>query len=155
MRLTLALLLFLPAAFARAAETPAEAATRASGEGRYQDAVTSFEEAVRLEPKNGSLHLGLGLAYQSVKRYRDAAGALEKAAELSPESADARYSLGLLYEAAAADPAIMGEPKTPEAAAKFQRKAVSAWEAVLRLTKDEKRLATAKGHLVKLKEAAQ
>lgn len=154
MRLALALLLSLFAVSARASETPAEAATRAAGEGRYEDAVASFEEAVRLEPKNASLHLGLGLAYQSVKRYRDATLTLEKAAALAPESADARYSLGLLYEAAAADPAITGEPKTPASAAKLRRKAVSAWEAVLKLAKDEKRLAAAKSHLAKLKEPA-
>lgn len=134
------------------AQTPAEDATQAASEGRYADAVPKFEEAVRLEPKNASLRLGLGLAYQALRKYPQAAAALEAAAKLGPNAPAPFYSLGLLYEAAAGDPAAFGEPLDEAVRRRFRQKARQAWERFLRLEKDPKRLETAKEHLGRLRE---
>ena len=135
------------------AETPAEEATRLAGEGRFSEAAQRFEEAVRREPKNASLHLGLGLAYQSLQRFPEAVQALEKAARLEPGSAEPVYSLGLLYEAAAADPSILREPDTEALRRRFFQKARQAWDKVVRLSKDPKRVEVAKEHLGRILEA--
>lgn len=134
------------------AQTPAEDATQAASEGRYAEAVPKFEEAVRLEPKNASLRLGLGLAYQALRKYAQAAAALEAAAKLGPSAPAPLYSLGLLYEAAAADPAAFGEAADEAVRRRFRLKARQAWERFMRLEKDPKRLETAKEHLARLRE---
>lgn len=129
------------------AQTPAESATQLAGDGRYADAVPKFVEAIRLEPKNASLRLGLGLAYQALQKYPEAVQALEAAVKLGPNSPEPHYSLALLYEAAAADPVILKENKTPVVQRRFWQKARQAWEKVVLSSKDPKRLATAKEHL--------
>ncbi len=135
------------------ADPPAEEATKLAGDGRYADAVQKFVEAITRDPKNASLHLSLGLAYQSLKKYPEAAQALEKAAELNPTSPDPFYSLGLLYEAAATDPAPWKEPKTDAVRNRFWLKARKAWETFLGLTKDPKKAEIAKRHLERISEA--
>ncbi|MBI4425152.1 MAG: tetratricopeptide repeat protein [Elusimicrobia bacterium] len=137
----------------RAAETAAEEATRLASAERFSEAVGKFEEAIRGEPENASLHLGLGLAHQSLRRYPEALRALERAAKLAPKSADPFYSLGLLYEAASAEPAIVEEPKTDAVRRGYREKAREAWKKVLRLAKDPQRLGVARGHLDRLAEA--
>jgi tetratricopeptide (TPR) repeat protein len=129
------------------AETPAEEATKSAGEGRYADAVQKFEEAIRGEPKNASLHLGLGLAYQSLRKYPEAFQALEKAARLGPDSLEAHYSLGLLC-----DPSIVRESKSDVVERRYWRKALEAWEKVIGLGKDPKRVDVAREHRERIKE---
>ena len=129
-------------------QTPAEQATQLAGDARYADAVPKFQEAIRLEPKNASLRLGLGLAYQALEKYPEAVSALEAAAKLG--SHEPYYSLALLYEAAAADPLIMKETKTPGLQKRYWQKARQAWEKVVLLSKDDKRIATAKEHLERM-----
>lgn len=134
---------------------PAEEAKGLVAEGRYEAAVGRFREALKADPKNASLNLGLGLAFQSLKRYPEALAALEKASRLAPDSPDAYYSLALLYEAAAADPGLLGEPKDAGARRRWREKARAAWEQVLRVGKDPKRGETAKEHLARIAEAAE
>lgn len=135
-----------------AAQAPADEAAKAASEGRYEDAVGRFEAAVRLDPKNASLHLGLGLALQALKKYPQAAAALEEAAKLGPAAAAPHYSLALLYEAGASDPAAFSQPVSDAVRRRFRQKARQAWERYQRLEKDPKRLATALEHLERLRE---
>lgn len=139
----------------QAGASPAEEAKGLVAEGRYEAAVGRFAEALKADPKNASLHLGLGLALQSLKRYPEALDALEKAARFNPGSPDAFYSLALLYEAAATDPGLLAEPKDAGARRRFRQKARAAWEQVLRLGKDPKRAETAKEHLSRIAEAGE
>lgn len=143
------------AAATRAAETPAEEATQLAGEGRFEDAVSRFQEAIRREPKNSSLYLGLGLVYQSLQRYSEAIRALRKAAELAPKSPDPFYSLGLLYEAAAVNPMLLGNTAGDASPRRYRQKARAAWKNVVRLSKDPKRIVVAKEHLKRIEEAHQ
>ncbi|TBR22643.1 tetratricopeptide repeat protein [bacterium] len=146
------LLLALLSAVPLQAQTPAEDARSAASEGRYADAAARFKEALRLEPKNASLHLGLGLALQALKDFPKAAAALEEAAKLGPDAPAPYYSLGLLYEAAASDPAAFGEPKTEAVQRRYRHKALKAWERFLKTEKDSKRLEAGRAHLERVKE---
>ena len=104
-----------------------------------------FEEAIREDPKNAKLRLGLGLAYQELKRYKEAIKALEEAARLAPNLTEAHYSLGLLYESMAINPGLAEEGKGARRG--FWLKARQAWSAVRRLDKKPERQKAAKEHL--------
>lgn len=66
--------------------------------GIYQSAINQFQEALRLNEKNGGpddavVHYHLGLAYQKANQISLARQQLEKAVKLSPDNADARKAL--------------------------------------------------------------
>jgi tetratricopeptide (TPR) repeat protein len=69
--------------------------------GIYQSAVSQFQEAIRLNEKNGQpddaeVHYHLGLAYEKLNQNGLARQHLEKAVKLSPNNADARKALSEL-----------------------------------------------------------
>lgn len=69
--------------------------------GIYQSAISQFQEALRLNAKNGDpddavLHYHLGLAYQKAKQTGLARQQLEKAVQLNPRDQDARKALSEL-----------------------------------------------------------
>jgi tetratricopeptide (TPR) repeat protein len=69
--------------------------------GIYQSAINQFQEALRLNEKNGApddatLHYHLGLAYQKMNQNALARQQLEKAVKLKPEDAEARKALSEL-----------------------------------------------------------
>jgi tetratricopeptide (TPR) repeat protein len=69
--------------------------------GIYQSAISQFQEALRLNEKNGGpddavLHYHLGLAYQKSNQNGLARQQLEKAVKLSPDNADVRKALSEL-----------------------------------------------------------
>ena len=69
--------------------------------GIYPDAINQFQEALRLNQKNGGpddavLHYHLGLAYQKANQTAQARQQLEKAVKLQPDNADARKALSQL-----------------------------------------------------------
>ena len=70
--------------------------------GIYQSAIDQFQEALRLNEKNGgpddaTVHYHLGLAYQKANQISLARQQLEKAVKLSPDNADARKALSDLH----------------------------------------------------------
>ncbi len=58
-----------------------------AGQSRYQDAVDSFEFALRLAPHNITALRGLGFCFISLGKYREAEGVIEKVLELNPGDA--------------------------------------------------------------------
>jgi len=69
--------------------------------GIYQSAISQFQEALRLNERNGApddavLHYHLGLAYQKANQMSQARQQLEKAVKISPDYADARKALAEL-----------------------------------------------------------
>lgn len=119
---------------AQAGSSAAAEAADLANRGQFEQAAAKFSEAIKQEPQNASLHLSLGLTYQSLRRYEDAIKALEEAARISPSLTEAHYSLGLLYEAAA-----------------NWGKAGEAWSVVLRQEKNQQRKSIAKKHLARIK----
>lgn len=112
---------------------PGDEAIALVSQGRYEEAVVKFHEAVRQDPKNPSLHLSLGLAYQSLKRYPDAIASVEQAAKLAPKSPEPLYSLALLYEAV-----------------DELHKARRTWERYRKVEKNPTKISAAEKHLERL-----
>jgi tetratricopeptide (TPR) repeat protein len=69
----------------------------ATREGRTADAISSFKEALRLNPGHWIALENLGNAYRQQKRWPEALEALERAVALRPEDPEANYSLAMVY----------------------------------------------------------
>lgn len=61
------------------------------------EAVASFREAVRLNPKHANAYFQLGNAYDKLNRQEEAAKAFGEVTRLNPQDADAFYNLGNTY----------------------------------------------------------
>src|SRR4029077_1030134 len=61
----------------------------------FDTAITEFEEALKLSPRDASLHYNLGLALKLKDKLPEAMVELRQAEELDPGQADAHYTLGV------------------------------------------------------------
>ena len=66
-------------------------------EKRYEDALTSLQEALRLDPNNVEALYYTGLTNIALKRYDQAAAALEQARKREPRDQSVLFQLGALY----------------------------------------------------------
>ncbi len=66
-------------------------------EGRYDLAVDTIKQAIKVDPKNAFFQKGLGTAYAAQKKYTEAIAAFQKALELNPYYVDVRNDLGTAY----------------------------------------------------------
>ena len=64
--------------------------------GDYQDAIRSYQQAMRITPQYSYLPYNLGLVYQRLNRRRDAETAYRRAMTLAPDSAEPLNALGSL-----------------------------------------------------------
>jgi tetratricopeptide (TPR) repeat protein len=95
----------------------------ATREGRMQESVGYFQQALKVRPNHLLSLDNLGNAYRALKQFDDARKVLEQAVAVSPEDPEANYSLGMVY--AATDDtgkaydylqqALKARPKYPEA----------------------------------------
>jgi len=69
----------------------------ATREGRVDDAVQSFQEALRLNPHHLLSLDNLGNAYRLQKRWDEARKVLERALEVSSQDPEANYSMGMVF----------------------------------------------------------
>ena len=65
------------------------------GEGRVQEAVEQYEQALRIKPDYGEPHNNLGVALVRLGRVEEGIEHLEQALRLNPDYAEAHYNLGL------------------------------------------------------------
>ena len=65
--------------------------------GRFQEAIASFNEAIRLDPNNYFALGGLGRTYLSEGRYPEGIAAFKKAIRIKPGDANAHTGLGVIY----------------------------------------------------------
>ena len=95
----------------------------ATREGRIEDSIACFQQALEINPHHVAALENLGNAYRLEKRWDDARKVLEQAVEIAPEDPEANYSLGMVYaqtdETAKADEylhrALADRPIYPEA----------------------------------------
>ena len=66
-------------------------------EGRTEEAIGYFQEALKLSPDHLIALDNLGSAYRQQKRWDDARKTYERALELSPNDAEANYGLGMVF----------------------------------------------------------
>jgi tetratricopeptide (TPR) repeat protein len=66
-------------------------------EGRYADAATKFETALREHPERTDALVGLGITRYKQQEYDEAIAHLSEAVRQDPHQADARLYLGLSY----------------------------------------------------------
>lgn len=87
----------VPADDATTAGEHAARAAAAAAEGRLDEAVASYEEAIRADPFSPSAHHGLGEALRAQGDGFRAMSALERAVELAPELFPALDALAAVY----------------------------------------------------------
>jgi tetratricopeptide (TPR) repeat protein len=66
-------------------------------QGRLDEAVAHFEEAIRLDADHADAHFNLGAAYYQQGKLDEAIAALQAAVELEPDDAQAYRNLGTIY----------------------------------------------------------
>jgi tetratricopeptide (TPR) repeat protein/peroxiredoxin len=69
----------------------------ATRDGRIEDSIGCFEQALKINPHHVAALENLGNAYRLEKRWEDARKVLEHAVEIAPDDAEANYSLGMVY----------------------------------------------------------
>ncbi len=79
------------------AGTVNEKANQLLGEGKVQEAVEAYTEALKLAPGNAQMHYNLSLAYSRLGRRTDEKRELQKAVDLDRNFAKAHSQLGLRY----------------------------------------------------------
>jgi tetratricopeptide (TPR) repeat protein len=92
-------------------------------EKKYEEAVSIFQEAIKLNPVNWGYYFNLGLAYKKLDKRDDALASFRKAVELNPESYSSNKELGEAlakadsFEEAAAfyEKAVDLSPENPDA----------------------------------------
>jgi tetratricopeptide (TPR) repeat protein/uncharacterized RDD family membrane protein YckC len=65
--------------------------------GRWQDAIESYKQAIRIKPDYALAHYNLGVAYDKLGRYQDAIESSKQAIRIKPDYAEAHYNLGYCY----------------------------------------------------------
>jgi tetratricopeptide (TPR) repeat protein len=69
-------------------------------EQQWDDAVTHFSKAAKLDASFSDAYLGLGTSLLQLKRFPEAIAALEITVKLEPRNPDAHYSLAMAYSRA-------------------------------------------------------
>jgi TolA-binding protein len=98
-RLTVNLELTIVAAPVSPAATAFQSAITASKEGRHEEAITRFGEAIAADPKCYDCQYNLGLLHVSLKQYEQAERAFRAAQSLKPSAPEAFDGLAGVYNA--------------------------------------------------------
>jgi len=66
-------------------------------QGRTEEAIKHYLQALRLKPDYADVHNNLGLAYVSLGMHKEAIESCKQAIRINPDDAEAHYNLGLAY----------------------------------------------------------
>lgn len=67
-------------------------------EGRNQEAVAAFKQALKRQPDSYEAYYGLGWAYINLRQFAESLEASQEAVRLKPDYAEAHHHLGMAYE---------------------------------------------------------
>ena len=68
------------------------------GQGKVQEAMSQFEQTLRLEPDCAQAHNNLGIALAQTGSIEEAIAQCEQALQIKPDYAEAHYDLGVAFE---------------------------------------------------------
>jgi Flp pilus assembly protein TadD len=66
-------------------------------QGKSQEAIRAYQQALQLKPEDAEIHNKLGDAYYYAGRLREAIESYTKAAQLEPNNAETFYNLAIAY----------------------------------------------------------
>lgn len=66
-------------------------------EGKLDDAISAYQQALKIAPNNLNAHMNLGIAYQKKELWDQAIAEYEKTIQLAPDLTAAHNNLGLTY----------------------------------------------------------
>jgi tetratricopeptide (TPR) repeat protein len=67
-------------------------------QGQLDEAISEFEEAIRLDPDDAAAHYNLGLAYHGQGELDEAIAEYQEAIRINPDFSDAHTNLGVAYK---------------------------------------------------------
>ncbi len=79
------------------AQTLVDAGDKLLDDRKWNEALTSYEAALRIDPQNADAYLGLGDVYLETGKWKEALESYKKAVAVAPRNADAQYALGDAY----------------------------------------------------------
>jgi tetratricopeptide (TPR) repeat protein len=65
--------------------------------GKYQEAIESYKQAIRINPDDEYAHNNLGVAYRKLGKYEEEIESYKQAIRINPDDRDAHNNLGLAY----------------------------------------------------------
>lgn len=57
------------------------------GQGKMEEAIAKYEEAIQTDPNDGEIHMAVSMAYQRLKDLDKALESAKKAVEINPQEA--------------------------------------------------------------------
>ena len=69
-----------------------------SNSGKYEEAIESYKQAIKLNPDDAYAHTRLGVAYYKSGKYQEAIKSYKRAIRLDPDYRDAHHNLGVAYD---------------------------------------------------------
>lgn len=103
-------------------------------ERAWSDAISTFEQATALDPKNAEAFRGLAAAHEGAEHWREAAGYYGQVESLAGKTADNSFKMALMYERAGDRTRAAS---AYEDAAKLDPGNGKAWRALIAIYKDQ------------------
>jgi len=110
-----------------------------SDAGQWQEAITYYEKALKLNPHNASVITDLGLCYKNLGMIDRALDEFHRALKVEPTNAKALFNMGHVY----------GVEK------KDYRKAIAAWEQLLRVAPNDPKASYVREHIQQFRQAGR
>ncbi len=73
-----------------------ESAVSLSEAGKFDEAIESFKQSLRLKPEDSQAHFSLGMTYSKTKNYKEAFESFKNAVKFRPDWTDAHFRVGVM-----------------------------------------------------------